>query len=210
MNRDKYQTKEKDKFEKRVNTSDIEVRKEEDGSKKLIGYAVRWDKLSDEIGYYYTFREKFERGAFKNSLAKEEQKAHYNHDTSIMLGRTKNGTLKLEEDEKGLRFEVDLPDTTDGNDLHALVKRGDIDGVSFGFLPEVEEIDEKDPENVIRTVKEARLFEISPTPYPAYSQTSVQARSLTGYEKNKIKEKQIERQNKLDANKIKNKFTGVI
>ncbi|PEP81913.1 HK97 family phage prohead protease, partial [Bacillus toyonensis] len=75
----------------------------------------------------------FQKGAFADSLHHDDIRALWSHDTSKVLGRTKNNTLRLEEDDKGLRFELDLPRTTVGNDTYESVKRGDIAGVSFGF-----------------------------------------------------------------------------
>jgi HK97 family phage prohead protease len=162
----------------RILPSEVELRETEDGKRSINGYAVKWEQLSEELGYFFRFREKFVKGAFVDSLRNDKQKALWNHNSDFVLGSTKSGTLSLSEDETGLRFNIDLPENTWGKDAYESIKRGDVDGVSFGFKKEVEEWDESDPDNVIRTIKKAKLFEVSPTPFPAYPQTEVQARSV--------------------------------
>lgn len=176
----------------RTQATEIELRTNENETKGITGYAVKWEELSQEIGYFYKFREKFEKGAFKDSLEADTQRALWNHNTDIVLGNTKNNTLRLKEDKIGLRFDIDLPNNTWGNDVYESVQRGDVDGVSFGFKMTKEEWDETDPENVVRTVKGAKLFEVSPTPFPAYEGASeVSARSIDDPYK-KYKEQQKE------------------
>ncbi|MEF7566439.1 HK97 family phage prohead protease, partial [Bacillus infantis] len=91
------------------------------------------------------------------------------------------GTLRLYEDDIGLRFELDLPNTTLGNDAYETIKRGDVDGVSFGFSMRKQEWDEADPDNIVRTITQADLFEISPVGFPAYPDSQVSARSEDPY-----------------------------
>lgn len=155
----------------------VELHESEDGVRTVVGYAVKWNTLSQKLGYWRRFREQFTKGAFSNSLANFDQRALWSHDTNQVLGRTKNGTLRLTEDDIGLRFEIDLPNSPMGDNAYESIKRGDVDGVSFGFRQKVEEWDEQDPDNIIRTVKEADLFEISPTGFPAYSNSEVAVRS---------------------------------
>lgn len=152
----------------------IEVRKSEEGKTTVSGYAARFEKLSVDL---WGFREKIRAGAFAKSLEKNNVKALWNHNSDIVLGSTKNGTLRLSEDDEGLRFELDLPDTTAGRDAAESIRRGDVDGVSFGFQVQKDEWDQNDKKNVVRTLIEVNLHEISPTPFPAYPQTSVGVRS---------------------------------
>ncbi|MEG0133399.1 MAG: HK97 family phage prohead protease [Clostridium sp.] len=159
----------------------IEIREAENGTKTISGYAVKWEMKSQTLGYYYRFKEQFKKGAFNNSLTEDDQRGLWSHDTSKVLGRTKNGTLRLVEDEIGLRFELDLPQTTLGNDAYETIKRGDVDGVSFGFKMTKEEWDESDPDNIVRSVTQAKLLEISPVAFPAYPDSIVSARSYDPY-----------------------------
>lgn len=162
----------------RILPSEVELRETEDGKRSISGYAVKWEQPSEKLGYFMRFREKFVKGSFVDSLRSDKQKALWNHNSDFVLGSTKSGTLSLSEDETGLRFNIDLPENTWGKDAYESIKRGDVDGVSFGFKKEVDEWDETDPDNVMRTIKKAKLFEVSPTPFPAYPQTEVQARSI--------------------------------
>lgn len=159
----------------------IEIRSSENGVRTIYGYAVKWEMKSSQMGFWYTFQEQFKKGSFSESLTNDDQRALWSHDISKVLGRTKNGTLRLFEDDIGLRFEVDLPNNTLGDDTYETINRGDVDGVSFGFSASIEEWDESDPENVIRTITKAKLIEISPVAFPAYPDSQVSARSNDPY-----------------------------
>lgn len=166
-----------DKTELRELTSNkIELREDDDGKRTISGYAVKWGMKSQVLGHYRKFREQFQKGAFSDSLGKDDQRFLWSHDSSKVLGRIKNKTLRLEEDATGLRFELDLPKTTLGNDTYESIKRGDVDGVSFGFRMEAEDIEEPDDDLMIRTVTKARLLEVSAVAFPAYPDSEVSAR----------------------------------
>ncbi|MBD5798410.1 peptidase U35 [Bacillus pseudomycoides] len=171
-----------DKTETReLTTQQIEIREGDDGNRTLTGYAVKWEQKSVVMGYYRKFREQFRQGAFLDSLQKDDQRFLWSHDTSKVLGRTKNNTLRLVEDSIGLRFELDLPKTTLGNDTFETIKRGDVDGVSFGFSMITEEIDEPDDDLMLRTVTKAKLLEVSAVAFPAYPDSEVSARGYDPY-----------------------------
>lgn len=190
-----------DKTETReLMTSKIEIRENEDGSKTLVGYAVKWEKKSHVLGYYFKFREQFKKGAFTESLQNDDQRFLWSHDTGKVLGRTKNNTLRLSEDDVGLRFELDLPDTTLGEDTYKSIKRGDVDGVSFGFKKEDDEIAEPDDDLPIRTVKKAKLLEVSAVAFPAYPDSEVSAR---GYDRMKEYSEELKEYREEQISKIK-------
>jgi phage head maturation protease len=92
-----------------------------------------------------------------------------------VLGRNKAGTLTLIEDEVGLRMEIDPPDTQTGRDVLAMIRRGDIDQASFGFQT-IRDDWEQLEDQVLRTLIEVKLFDVSPVTFPAYPQTTVQVR----------------------------------
>lgn len=170
-------TKTADKSEIReLTTQKIEIREDDDGNRTISGYAVKWEKKSHVLGFFMKFREQFKKGAFADSLAADDQRFLWSHDTSKVLGRTKNNTLRLEEDDIGLRFELDLPKTTLGDDTYESIKRGDVDGVSFGFQKITDEIIEPDDDMPLRTVTKAKLFEVSAVAFPAYPDSEVSAR----------------------------------
>lgn len=186
------------KTEKReLLSSALEIRESENGIRTIAGYAVKWEMKSVTMGYWQRFKEQFKKGAFTDSLTQDDQLALWSHDTSQVLGRTKNGTLRLFEDEVGLRFELDLADTTLGDDTYKTIKRGDVDGVSFGFQMAKEEWDESDPDNVVRSVTKAKLLEISPVAFPAYPDSQVSARSHDPYKQFVNERNQTELRKKL-------------
>lgn len=111
-------------------------------------------------------------GAFKNSLHSDIL-ALMDHDPSRILGRTRSGTLRLQEDTRGLHFDLDVPDTTVGRDVLALAERGDLGGCSFGFTA----TDENWRNSDYRELRSVMLHEISiVSSHPAYDGTEVNAR----------------------------------
>jgi HK97 family phage prohead protease len=115
-------------------------------------------------------------GAFDNTLG-NDIRALINHDTTLVLGRTKANTLELKTDNYGLWGRVKInPNDTDAMNIYERVKRGDVDQCSFGFNIIEEETDWRDDGTVKWTIKEVRLFEVSPCTFPAYEQTGIQAR----------------------------------
>lgn len=138
--------------------------------RQLIGLAAPYGSET-RIG---EFREVIAKGAFTRTLSENRDiLALSDHDPAKVLGRTKSGTLQLEETSRGLQFRLQLPDTTIGNDLRALAERGDLGGVSFGFRAI------KDSwEGELRTLHEVALHEISIVQsHPAYPDTTVALRS---------------------------------
>lgn len=179
------------KTEKReLTTRQIEIRETDDGKRFLTGYAVVWEKKSNVLGYWMKFREQFKQGAFVESLMNDDQRFLFSHDTAKVLGRTKNKTLTLEEDNIGLRFDLELPDTTLGDDTYKSIKRGDIDGVSFGFQKIIDEYEEFENDVTLRTVTKAKLLEVSVVAFPAYPDSTVSARGYDPY-KEHVADKQM-------------------
>lgn len=164
------------KMETRAAMGKMTIREADDGKRTLTGYAVKWEKKSHVLGYFRQFREQFKKGAFADSLVNDDQRFLWSHDPSKVLGRTKNGTLRLVEDDIGLRFELDLPDTTLGEDAYKSIKRGDVDGVSFGFKMIDHDLDESDDDIPLRTIAKAKLYEVSAVAFPAYPDTEISAR----------------------------------
>jgi len=151
-----------------------ELRMIGEDKKKIVGHAAVFNELSEDLG---GFREKIAPGAFRKTLQEADIRALWNHDPNYVLGRNKSGTLKLEEDEKGLAIEIDPPDTTWACDLMISIERGDISQMSFGFRT-IKDDFEKEGDTLIRILREVELFDVSPVTYPAYPQTDVQMRKL--------------------------------
>jgi HK97 family phage prohead protease len=159
-------------IEKRSYVGAVEHRAD-DGKRTLVGYAAKFERLA-MIGSY--FQEKIAPGAFTTALG-GDVRALIDHDPGRVIGRTKSGTLRLSEDGTGLRVEIDLPATTDGNDLWELVTRQDISGMSFGFKVLKETWDETG-DIPVRTIHAVELFEVSAVAWPAYEDTTIGLRSL--------------------------------
>jgi HK97 family phage prohead protease len=149
----------------------------EDGAfPKIRGYAAVFNQLSQPL--FMGIRERIRPGAFKQTLADgADVRALFNHEPSQILGRNGAGTLRLEEDQHGLRYEIDPPDTTVGRDLLVSLRRRDITQSSFGFRSKDEEYKKENGE-FIRELVAVDLFDVSPVTYPAYTGASVSVRSL--------------------------------
>ena len=169
-----------------IRSIDIDIQKStEEEPLKLRGYAIVYNSLSEPL-YGDLFRERINRGAFTKSLLKDDQVCLWGHDTRYVLGRKSAGTLILREDDKGLYFEVSLPNTTWARDLKESVDRGDIKQMSFGFKVVRDNwLDNKDTLKEygmpIREVEEITLHEISLVTFPAYPETNVRDKNEDAY-----------------------------
>ena len=153
-----------------------ELRVLDDSPLRIVGYAAIFNSLSQDLG---GFREQIAPGAFADALKKDDIRCLFNHDTNMILGRMAAGTLRMKEDEKGLHYENDLPDTHVGQHVRSAVARKDITGNSFGFkLREKGDNWERQGNEVVRTLLSIRLFEIGPVTYAAYTETSVDVREV--------------------------------
>lgn len=150
-----------------------EIRASGDGEPEISGYAAVFNELSSNLGGFY---EKIQPGAFATTLQSADVRALWNHNADYPLGRTKAGTLTLSEDANGLRFAIIPPDTQYARDLLVSMRRGDVDQMSFGFRT-IRDRWEQVGEQVVRTLLEVELFDVSPVTYPAYPTTSASVRS---------------------------------
>lgn len=137
-------------------------------------------------GYFAVFNSNYELwpnatesiapGAFSNTLG-GDIRALIDHETRLVLGRNKAGTLELREDSHGLWGKVSInPKDQDAMNLYERVKRGDVDQCSFGFDIIKEDTEVREDESVHWTIKEVELYEVSVVTFPAYEETSVSAR----------------------------------
>jgi uncharacterized protein len=158
----------------------------------ISGYAAVFNSKTS-IGDF--FEEVIAPGAFARTISENgDIRALFNHNWDHVLGRTKNGTLKVEEDNRGLKFEVELPNTSMARDLAESLRRGDINQCSFGFFATNDTWDYA-VEPAVRTLNEVELYEISVVSIPAYEDTEVSLRS-------KEIDKQVEQRIKI-LNQIK-------
>ena len=150
------------------------TRAEESEEERLIeGYFALYEQETELFDGIF---EIITKGAFDNTL-NNDVRALWNHNTQFVLGRSKNGSLQLKTDEKGLFGIIKLPKTQYAEDLHELVKRGDIDQCSFGFNILAEDLEELASGGYRWRINEIDLHEISVVTFPAYENTTVQARA---------------------------------
>ncbi len=143
------------------------------GKTEIRGYAAVFEQLSGDLG---GFREKIAPGAFAGGLG-ADIRALWNHNPDHVLGRSSAGTLRLREDAKGLRVEIDPPASAAA--FVESVQRGDVSQMSIGFRV-VKDTWEQRAGETVRTLLDVELVEVSPVTFPAYPQTSIGMRSLYG------------------------------
>ena len=160
------------KIERRTFTvQDVEARQADDGTMRLRGYAAVFNDASVPL----PFKETIAPGAFRKTLSETpDVRLLINHE-GLPLARTKNGTLTLTEDDRGLLIDAVIADTSEGRDLYKLVERGDVDQMSFAFRVIRQKWSE---DRSTRTLTEVSLADgdVSVVTYPAYPTTSVEAR----------------------------------
>ena len=160
------------KIERRTFTvRDVEARQAEDGTMRLRGYAAVFNDASVPL----PFKETIAPGAFRKTLSETpDVRLLINHE-GLPLARTKNGTLTLSEDDRGLFMDAEIADTNEGRDLYKLVERGDVDQMSFAFRVIRQKWNE---DRSMRTLTEVSLADgdVSVVTYPAYPTTTVEAR----------------------------------
>ena len=161
-------------IERRAVTGDVELRSEGE-ELTAIGYAAVFNARSENLG---GFTETVAPGAFSETLKTQDVLGLFNHDTNMLLGRTSNGTLEIDEDQHGLRYSLRLPNTSVGRDVAELLKTRTIQGSSFGFNTIKDSWGETESGYPERRLLEARLIDISPVSKPAYLQTEASLRSL--------------------------------
>lgn len=122
------------------------------------------------------FEESIEPGAFAQALNRDDVRCLFNHSDMYVIGRNTAGTLRLSEDDHGLRYEADPPDATWARDLVVSIDRGDINQSSFAFRATRQEWDESG-DVLKRRILEVELFDVSPVTFPAYDDTEVGVRA---------------------------------
>ena len=168
------------KNDKEIRLNQIEYREEDNGRLVLEGYAIVWDSetyIGDSEGGFY---ESISRDALKDAYIKDVP-LKYNHDDSAyILARTRNESLSLKEDDTGLFIRATLQgDVSSHRDVYNMVRSGLLNKMSFAFNVVDQEVTRDDKNETHRKVlRIGRLFDVSVVDVPAYSQTSIYARSL--------------------------------
>lgn len=148
---------------------------ERDGKTKIVGHGAMYNVRSLDLG---GFIEIVKPGAFKRSLeGGKEIKSFFNHDPNMVLGTTAAGTLSVFDDNAGLRYEIDPPETTYAKDLMVSMKRGDVKGSSFSFAT-ISDNWYMDGGQLMRELIETELFELGPVTDPAYPASDSHVRNI--------------------------------
>jgi uncharacterized protein len=148
-----------------------------DTPRKLVGYAAVFNRKSENLG---GFVEIIRPGAFRKAIESSDIRALFNHDPNFVLGRKSSGTLTVEENQKGLRFEVTPPDTQIIRDLViAPIERGDVSGCSFSFnvAKDGDKWSEQGDMYLREVLDVSALGDVGPVTFPAYPSTNVSMRS---------------------------------
>ena len=178
---------------------DMQTRSDDNDDLILEGYFAVY---GDIYTVWEGATESIAPGAFSESIS-GDVRALYNHDDSLILGRTSAGTLELKDDSHGLygRIKINRNDT-DAMNAYERIKRGDVTGCSFGFNIESEETEYRDDGTVHWTITKVNpLYEVSPCVFPAYGATTVSAR---GAELDEMKKRKLE----LRKEEIRRKLRG--
>ena len=199
-------------MEKRIFNIETRVDSTEDGKDLVVGHASVYDSRSNNLGGFYEF---IDRGAFNDELINSSDvRALINHDPNLILARNTSGTLKLTADERGLKYEFEMPETSYGKDLAVSMKRGDITQSSFAFTVAEDDWSTDDEGNNIRTIKKIdRLYDVSPVTYPAYSQAEsdliVAKRGLKEYQDSLVEETKEEIIEEKENNLVRNSLISL-
>lgn len=166
---------EKDRKSRQVRAIGTQYQTREDDGKLIIeGYFA---VFNSNYEIYPGWSESIAPGAFTNTLA-GDIRALINHDTTLVLGRTKAHTLELREDAHGLWGKIIInPNDVDAMNLYERVKRGDVDQCSIGFDIVNEDIEIREDGSTHWTIKEVKLYEVTCCTFPAYEETNISART---------------------------------
>lgn len=175
---------------------------ESDGGTCIEGHAAVFDSWSETLGGIFPFKEKVRKGAFAESIGRDDIRALFNHDPNYVLGRNRAGTLELVEDDVGLRVRITPPDTSWARDITTSIRRGDISQMSIGFVVEDDEWSSSDGIDT-RELKKVRLFDVSPVTFPAYTATDVGVRAMQEYDVYKTEQRKMAEETETAVKKAK-------
>jgi len=183
-------------MEKRIFNIENRFETKEDGQEVVVGYGSIWNSRSENLGGFYEYISP--DAISQETIEKSDVRALINHNPDLVLARSTAGNLILSVDEKGLRYEFSIPETSYGKDLAINMKNGNINQSSFAFTVGSDEWSTDEDGNDIRTITSIeKLYDVSPVTYPAYSQAEsdlvVAQRALAMYKENKeIKEEETD------------------
>ena len=147
---------------------------QESGDLILSGYFIKFDEETELWPGYF---EVIKRESVEKAIKDADIRALFNHDHSLVLGRTGNDTVRLGVDDVGLFGDIIInKDDPQAVGAYARVQRGDVIGCSFGFFPIKINTEERDDGSYLDTILDLEIFEVSPCTFPAYPQTEIAAR----------------------------------
>lgn len=158
--------------------AELRLADQSSGPPHIVGYAAVFNSRSLDLGGFTEF---IRPGAFARTLMEQPDiRALFDHQSNAILGRTKSGTMTIGEDQRGLFVDITPPDTETGRSVCESIKRGDIDGMSFGFQTRSDawSTDDGMP---LRELTDVDLSEVSVVTFPAYPDTAVATRSLAAW-----------------------------
>lgn len=146
----------------------------------IEGHAAVFNQETVIDGFWMSFREVIKPGAFAADIRNAaDVRALVDHMPEKVIGRTKSGTLRLAEDATGLFTSTDPSNTSDGRDIVERIKRGDVDGMSFGFTIRKQVwVEDASQDMELREIHDVGLFDISPVTFPQYQQTDIGVRHM--------------------------------
>ena len=165
-------------IELRMNSFNV-IENDDEGKLIVSGYVNETGKQSHLLGNKKKFKETIQKGAFTRALKKGND-IHFlaEHDENKILASTRNGSLKLVEDERGLLMTAEISDTSYGRDYHTLIKDGILRNMSFGFSVDKDNWNRGNDGTYTRDISDLTLFEVSVVTNPAYPQSTISARGL--------------------------------
>lgn len=175
-----------------------------DGDMIVSGYVNKTEQYSEELGIVRRFKEKISKGSFKRALEKSDGDIDFlaDHNPDIVLASTKNNTLKLKEDDIGLKMEARIMNTSAGRDWFEMISSGLITNMSFGFKV-IDDIWEKVSDELYeRSINDLELYEVSAVRTPAYAQSTIASRGLN-IEDDTIIPDDIQEEDKMDKEYMK-------
>lgn len=182
-------------------TAQFKTREEtETGDLILSGYFIKFDEVTELWPGYF---EVIKREGVEKAIQNADIRALFNHDDSLVLGRTGNGTVILGVDEIGLFGDIIInKEDPQAIGAYARVQRGDVVGCSFGFIPIKIDTEERADGSYLDTILELEIFEVSPCTFPAYPQTEIAARQKDFESQKRAKREALDKRKK----EIKEKF----
>lgn len=165
-----------------TNNAHCKIETRADGGKTLVGYGAvffRADDPGTEYRLGSDLYERVSRTAFDRAIKeKADVRGLYNHNPNVILGRTAAGTMRLSVDDTGLRYEIDLPDTTQARDVAALIERGDVTGSSFSFRTIKQSFSRDSSRRAdVRQLEDLEVLDVGPVTFPAYEATTAAMRA---------------------------------